>query len=493
MNSKNVNSKVDYITKDYEGFRKMMMDLIPLKTPEWTDFSENDLGVVLLELLASGLDVLSFYQDKAFAESILSTAQNRRSVLNICRSLGYELARQTPAKFKLKITKSADYEDEDVVISKGTKVSTDPKAGNPIVFETDKSLTIKANTLEGYVTVTQGETVKGEVAGAGTGYPNQKIKLGMADVLVETLEVYTTFRNQYESTSEQSRTYWIRVDDFLNSSPEDKHYMVEVDEFNNGYLVFGNGISGATVSPDLNVNADYRYGGGVIGNVGINTINTLPVNDIAGIAQLTNPEPPIVKGKDSESLQHAKVSAPKFFRMQDRCITKQDFEDLCSMEDGVALVHVVESFNIRSEVFIYIVPSDFSSTVPEELKERLIKKINDKKLLKDTPVIKDPTYLEFDIDVKIIAYSNFVNSEVQKATEAILRKAFGIQNMSYNEEVLIANIYNECLKVPGVRNIVINKPTKDVLVYDSETNTPRVAKLNNLKVTVEGGVGDSEH
>ena len=163
------------------------------------------------------------------------------------------------------------------------------------------------------------------------------------------------------------------------------------------------------------------------------------------------------------------------------------------MEDGVALVHVVESFNIRSEVFIYIVPSDFSSTVPEELKERLIKKINDKKLLKDTPVIKDPTYLEFDIDVKIIAYSNFVNSEVQKATEAILRKAFGIQNMSYNEEVLIANIYNECLKVPGVRNIVINKPTKDVLVYDSETNTPRVAKLNNLKVTVEGGVGDSEH
>lgn len=490
--NKNLSNKIDYITKDYEGFRKLMMDLIPLKTPEWTDFSENDLGVVLLELLASGLDVLSFYQDKAFAESILSTAQNRRSIINICRSLGYTLSRQTPAKFNLKITKSSDYLDEKLVISKGTKVSTDPKAGNPIMFETDSDLIIPPESLDGYVTATQGETVVGEVVGAGSGYPNQRLKLGMADVLVDTLQVYTIFRNQ-QNSEKQSRTYWIKVDDFLNSAPEDNHFMVEVDEFNNAYLIFGNGVSGATVSTDFNVNANYRFGGGQIGNVGINTINTFPVTDIAGVAQITNPEPPIIKGKDSESIEHAKLSAPKFFRMQDRCITKQDFADLCSMEDGVALVDVVESFNIKNEVYIYIVPSDFSNTVPKELKERLLNKINERKLLKDLPVIKDPTYLPFDIDVKIIAYSNFVNTEVQKAIEVTLNKAFGIQNMSYNEEVLLANIYNECLKVPGVRNIVINKPTGDITVYDNDTKTPRVAKLSTLKVEVEGGVGDNGH
>lgn len=491
--NKNINTKLDYITKDYEGFRKMMIDLIPQKTPEWTDFSENDLGIVLLELLASGLDVLSFYQDKAFAESILSTAQNRRSVINICKSLGYELSPQSPSKFKLKVTKSADYQDDKVTVPKGTKVSTDAKVGNPVIFETDSSLTIGSGELEGYVTITQGESINGEVVGAGTGLPNQKLKLFMADALADTLEVYTTFKNQQDTLAEQNRTYWIKVDDFLNSSPEDRHFMVEVDEFNNTYLVFGNGISGAIVPTDVNVNANYRYGGGVLGNVGINTINTFPVTDIVGVAQITNPEQPIVRGKDSESLQHAKISAPKFFRTQDRCITKQDFEDLCSMEEGVALVHVIESFNIKNEVFIYIVPSDFSVKVPEELKNRLLTRINRKKLLKDTPVIKDPTYLEFDIDVKVIAYSNYVNSEVKKAIETILQQAFGVQNMSYNEEVLIANIYNECLKVSGVRNIVINKPTGDITVFDSETNTPRVARLRNLKVVVEGGVGEDGH
>lgn len=49
---------VDYITKDYEGFRKLMIDLIPSKTPEWTDTSQSDFGIVILELLAHGLDVL---------------------------------------------------------------------------------------------------------------------------------------------------------------------------------------------------------------------------------------------------------------------------------------------------------------------------------------------------------------------------------------------------------------------------------------------------
>lgn len=487
---KNISRRIDYVTKDYEGFRKMMLDLIPTKTPEWTDFSENDLGVVLLELLASGLDILSMYQDKAFTEALLPTAQNRRSIINLCRGLGYTLQTQSPSKFKLKVTKSADAIDEKIVIGKGTKVSTDPSAGAIVVFETDKDLVISNGDTEGFVTITQGETIKGEIVGAGNGLPNQRMRLGMSDVLIDTLEVYTTLRDQSEIPDDQEldKTFWQKVDDFLNSSPDDRHYMVDVDEFNNAYLVFGNGISGKSLPIDVNVNATYRYGGGAIGNVGLNTINTFPYNDIAGIAMITNPEQPIQRGRDSESIEHARDSAPRNFRMQDRVITRQDFIDMCIMDEDVALVEVVESFNISKEVFIYIVPSDYSDTVPEALKTRLLNKINAKKLLTDKPVIKDPTYLEFDIDVQVMIYSNFVNSQVEEAVKATLKRAFGIQNMEYNEEVLLANIFNECLKVAGVKNIVINKPTADVLVYDSDTHTPRVAKLRNLTVKAKGGV-----
>lgn len=488
--AKNISRRMDYITKDYEGFRKLMIDLIPTKTPEWTDYSENDLGIVLVELLASGLDILSMYQDKAFTEALLPTAQNRRSIINLCKSLGYTLKSQTPSQFKIRVTKSSDAVEDKIVIAKGTKVSTDPTAGATVIFETDKDLVMAQGETEGFVTVTQGETITGEVVGAGTGQPNQRLRLGMSDVLVDTLEVYTTLRDQSEVPDEQdsNKTYWEKVDDFLNSSPDDRHFMVDIDEFNNAYLVFGNGISGKTVPIDNNVNATYRYGGGVIGNVGLNTINTFPYNDIAGISMITNPEQPITKGRDSESIEHARDSAPRNFRMQDRVITRQDFLDLCIMDEDVALVEVVESFNINKEVFIYIVPSDFSDTVPEDLKTRLLKKINSRKLLTDKPVIKDPTFLPFDIDLKVIIYSNFVNSQVEEAVKVTLQKAFGVQNMDFNEEVLIANIFSECLKVAGVKNVIINKPTADILVYDSETHTPRVAKLRDLTVKAEGGV-----
>ena len=328
-----------------------------------------------------------------------------------------------------------------------------------------------------------------EVAGVGSGQPNQRVMLGMPDVLVNTLNVYTTLREQdIEDGAELDKTYWVKVDDFLNSSPEDRHYMVDVDEFNNTYLVFGNGVSAQTVSTDLNINATYRYGGGLIGNVGLNTINTLPYNDIAGISIITNTELPIVKGRDSESIEHARDSAPRQFRMQDRLITRQDFLDLCLMDEDVALAEVVETFNAEKEVDIYIVPTDYSDTIPQELKDKLISTINSKKLLTDKPVLKDPSYLPFDIDIKVIAYSNFVNSQVEGAVSTKLRQAFGIENMNFNEEVLIASIYSECLSVVGVKNIIINNPTQDILPYDSEHKIPRVAKLRNVTVKVEGGV-----
>ena len=39
---------IDYVTKDYEGFRQLMIDLIPKYAPEWTDMSQSDFGIVII-------------------------------------------------------------------------------------------------------------------------------------------------------------------------------------------------------------------------------------------------------------------------------------------------------------------------------------------------------------------------------------------------------------------------------------------------------------
>ncbi len=83
--------RIDYVTKDYEGFKQGMLNQIPLLLPDWTDRGEADFGVVLIELVAYVADILSYYQDRVANEAFLPTATQRRSVTQLLRLIGYQI------------------------------------------------------------------------------------------------------------------------------------------------------------------------------------------------------------------------------------------------------------------------------------------------------------------------------------------------------------------------------------------------------------------
>src|SRR5262247_3910701 len=93
---------VDYMARDYESLLRAMYDLVPSKLPEWKDFNnEADFGNVLLELFAHMGDILSYYQDRVANESFLGTAQERRSIIQHLRLIGYTLSTAAPASATL--------------------------------------------------------------------------------------------------------------------------------------------------------------------------------------------------------------------------------------------------------------------------------------------------------------------------------------------------------------------------------------------------------
>ena len=55
--------RLDYTTRDYEGFRSLMIEKLKELMPEYTDIRQSDAGVVILELNAMCLDILSYYLD----------------------------------------------------------------------------------------------------------------------------------------------------------------------------------------------------------------------------------------------------------------------------------------------------------------------------------------------------------------------------------------------------------------------------------------------
>lgn len=83
--------QIDYLARDYQGSRRLMLDRLALLTPGWTERSAADLGVTLVELLAYAVDNLSYRQDAIANEAYLATARQRISVRRHARLVDYFL------------------------------------------------------------------------------------------------------------------------------------------------------------------------------------------------------------------------------------------------------------------------------------------------------------------------------------------------------------------------------------------------------------------
>jgi uncharacterized phage protein gp47/JayE len=99
---------IDYVTKDYEGFREAMLALIPQLLPSWSDRSESDFGVVLIDLFAYVADILSYYQDRVANEAYLGTATQRRSVAELLRLIDYQIDPGLAARALLHLEVTSD-------------------------------------------------------------------------------------------------------------------------------------------------------------------------------------------------------------------------------------------------------------------------------------------------------------------------------------------------------------------------------------------------
>ena len=82
---------IDYLAKDYTGFRRLMLDRLNLLAPGWSERSAADVGMTLVELLAYAADNLSYRQDAIANEAYLATAHKRVSVRRHVRLVDYAL------------------------------------------------------------------------------------------------------------------------------------------------------------------------------------------------------------------------------------------------------------------------------------------------------------------------------------------------------------------------------------------------------------------
>ncbi|WP_321963650.1 putative baseplate assembly protein [Paraburkholderia sp. J7] len=82
---------IDYLAKDYDSFRRLILDRLALTMPAWQETHVPDIGVMLVELLAYAGDQLSYYQDAVATEAYLNTARQRISLRRHARLVDYAM------------------------------------------------------------------------------------------------------------------------------------------------------------------------------------------------------------------------------------------------------------------------------------------------------------------------------------------------------------------------------------------------------------------
>jgi hypothetical protein len=80
---------LDYLAKDYASFRRLLLDLIATRNPDWIERNPADLGIALAELFAYAGDNLSYFQDAVATESYLDTCRHRVSARRHARLVDY--------------------------------------------------------------------------------------------------------------------------------------------------------------------------------------------------------------------------------------------------------------------------------------------------------------------------------------------------------------------------------------------------------------------
>lgn len=142
---------IDYLARDYTGFRALMLDRMGALVPGWTDRSPADPLVAVVEALAHELDKQSYHQDAVGTEMYLGTARSRVSVRRHARLLDYRVHEGCNARCWVALDVTAGSDSDGLVLPPGTAV-VPGRAGDPptmdtaptggLVFETMHPLTM---------------------------------------------------------------------------------------------------------------------------------------------------------------------------------------------------------------------------------------------------------------------------------------------------------------------------------------------------------------
>ncbi|ESA38305.1 baseplate j family protein [Leptolyngbya sp. Heron Island J] len=456
---------IDYTNLDYESLREAMLGLAQETLPEWTDLSENDLGVLLVELFAYACDITLYYQTRIANNLLPETADEPEALIQLLRLIGYELRPASPATVNLSAAVDAAVisDETSILIPNRTQFFVSLPTGEQVVFETVDEITIAPHQLSlpdvqnlRYflpIPVVQGQSILDEAVAESDGSPNQSYSLEAGPVIADSIEV---------TVSEPGgETRWQAVDSLADSSPADRNFVVQWDAQGRATLRFGDNLNGmaplrgTAISPVL-IRATYRVGGGPQGNVAAGTVFT-PASTLPGNISLLNVTnlAAAAGGQVGESLDRARRLAPRLYRTQERAVTPRDYADLALMVPGVGKAKAVATN--WNQVVLYIAPAGQVATPTELLQQNVLAFFESRRPVTTALTVVGPQPADIYLRADIRAQPYYRQIDVQQAVEQAVADYLAFDTLEFGQRIYLSKVYEIIQSLPQVASLTVTQ------------------------------------
>jgi hypothetical protein len=213
---RNKGKDIKYLNKDFTAFKDNLIEFAKTYFPKTnTDFTEASPGMMFIEMASYIGDVLSYYVDDTFKESLITTAEDLENVVALSHFLGYKPKVTSPSTTKLSIYQIVPAIGSGISNILDARYLLRIRQGMEIESQNDsiKFITTDivdfADTTDRVVTVYQRD--------ANTGDPTLYLIKKYVDVISATLEEatfefgsYTPFQNINLSDTNVIQIYDVR-------------------------------------------------------------------------------------------------------------------------------------------------------------------------------------------------------------------------------------------------------------------------------------------
>ena len=97
-NKKTEKKKIQYIGRDFSSIRQNLIEFAKSYYPTaYNDFNESSPGMMFIEMASYVGDMLSYYVDNQYRETLLHSAEEKKNIFKIAQSFGYKPRLSSPA------------------------------------------------------------------------------------------------------------------------------------------------------------------------------------------------------------------------------------------------------------------------------------------------------------------------------------------------------------------------------------------------------------